>query len=114
MMKSEFEERFKKEYLETSPLKKYKWIREYEFLKDRQFRFDFANVRNKIAIEIQGGIWRRGRHNTGYGIAKDTEKHNLAILNGWKIFYITDYYIKKYQESITEHLFTLLKGKQNE
>lgn len=61
------------------------WIPEYKFLEDRKFRFDFANIELKIAIEIEGGCWVGGWHNRGSGYIKDMEKYNLATVMGWKV-----------------------------
>lgn len=62
--------------------------REYQFLDDRKFRFDFANKDHKIAIELDGGTFSRGKsgHTSGKGIAQDMEKYNLATLLGWRVF----------------------------
>ena len=58
--------------------------REYIFSK-RKFRFDFAFVPQKIAVEIEGGIWTAGRHSRGRGMEKDMCKYNLAAKLGWRI-----------------------------
>lgn len=39
----------------------------------------------KIGIEVQGGVWRGGKHGRGSGVARDMEKRNLGILNGWRV-----------------------------
>jgi very-short-patch-repair endonuclease len=58
---------------------------EYKFHPTRKWRFDFADVENKIAIEIEGGVWTRGRHTRGSGYIKDVEKYNAATVCGWKV-----------------------------
>ena len=58
---------------------------EVTFCKGRKFRFDFAIVDKKIAIEIEGGIFSGGRHTRGAGFAKDMEKYNIAVENGWVV-----------------------------
>lgn len=60
---------------------------EYNFSPDRDFRFDFASPQNKVAIEVQGGIWKgkRGGHTSGVGYKRDMEKFNLAASLGWRI-----------------------------
>jgi very-short-patch-repair endonuclease len=64
---------------------------EYKFLANRRFKFDFAHLETKIAIEVQGGIWMaRSGHSGGTGVQKDYEKQNLASANGWRIFLLSD------------------------
>lgn len=58
---------------------------EYRFDPDRRWRFDFAFIPQKIAVECEGGTWMNGRHNRGYGIEKDMEKYNRAVMLGWKV-----------------------------
>ena len=44
------------------------WTGEYKGIEGRKFRFDCANPKQKIAIEIEGGIWlgRKGGHTGCY------------------------------------------------
>ena len=60
---------------------------EFEFCKERKFRIDFAEPFLKIAIEIDGGIWMRGKsgHSSGTGIKRDQEKTTLLSQYGWSI-----------------------------
>lgn len=62
---------------------------EFKFLNNRKFRFDFACLDKKIAIEIEGATWTKGRHTRGAGYSNDCEKYNLAQLNGWQVFRFT-------------------------
>lgn len=68
--------------------------REYNFHPTRKWRFDFAipvivqegradNL--KVAVEIEGGIWRRGRHTRGKGYQGDLDKYNAAAAEGWTV-----------------------------
>lgn len=66
-----------------------KSVREFKFLKERDFRFDVAIPEFKIAIEYEGGIFSHGRHVRGKGYAKDCVKYNLAVINGWKVLRYT-------------------------
>jgi very-short-patch-repair endonuclease len=61
---------------------------EVYFLDNRMFRFDFANRQYKIAVELDGGTFSKGKsgHTSGKGIAQDMEKYNLATLLGWRVF----------------------------
>ena len=62
------------------------WKREYKFHHTRKWRFDFAHIQEKIAVEIEGGTWVQGRHNRGDGFAKDCEKYNEAARYGWRVY----------------------------
>lgn len=66
----------------------YKYQKEYKF-SERKFRFDYALPDYKIAIEIEGGVWIRGRHNRALGYKRDLEKYNLATTMGWRILRYT-------------------------
>ena len=59
--------------------------REYRFAPPRRWRFDFAFVDKQLAVEIEGGVWSRGRHVRGTGYAKDCEKYSEAAILGWRI-----------------------------
>ncbi len=63
--------------------------REFRFHNTRRWRFDFAWPDKKIAIEVQGGLWRGGSHVTSRGVSRDIEKHNHAVELGWTILYAT-------------------------
>jgi hypothetical protein len=63
--------------------------REYYFHPKRKWRFDFAFLERKIAVEIEGGTWINGRHNRGSSIAKDFEKYNAAASLGWLVYRFT-------------------------
>jgi len=62
---------------------------EYQFCETRRFRFDFAWPAQKVAVEMEGGIWSRGRHVRGAGFARDCEKYNLATSLSWDVFRLT-------------------------
>ena len=60
-------------------------IREYQAIKGRKFRFDFAWLERKLLVEVNGGTYTKGAHSTGAGIARDYEKCNLGVLQGWRV-----------------------------
>lgn len=62
-------------------------IEEYRF-SERRFRFDFANLKTKIAIEVEGGVYTNGAHGSVSGILRDIEKYNLATSMGWVVLRI--------------------------
>lgn len=60
-------------------------VPEYQFHSARRWRFDFAWPMQRIAIEIDGGIWSQGRHTRGSGYLRDLAKFNAAMMLGWKV-----------------------------
>lgn len=71
------------------------WAREVRFDAVRQWRFDFAWPPQRIAVEIDGGTWKRTRGGRSAGHAHpqrmedDNEKRNAARLQGWRVFQFT-------------------------
>jgi very-short-patch-repair endonuclease len=63
--------------------------REFRFCPTRRFRFDFAFPKQKLAVEIEGGIWTAGRHTRGSGYAHDLDKYNAAARLGWTVLRYT-------------------------
>jgi very-short-patch-repair endonuclease len=63
----------------------YDYVREYWFAKPRRWRFDFALVGPKLALEVEGGVFTRGRHVRPKGFISDCEKYNAATLLGWRV-----------------------------
>ena len=61
------------------------YVREYQAIPGRRFRFDFAWRKERLLVEINGGTYSKGAHSTGTGINRDYEKGNLAVLNGWRV-----------------------------
>jgi very-short-patch-repair endonuclease len=62
---------------------------EFRFHPKRKWRFDYAWPEHKIALEIDGGVWIRGRHNRAPGFLRDMEKMNEAALLGWRVLRCT-------------------------
>lgn len=63
--------------------------REVSFAPGRRFRFDYGWPLQKVALEVNGGVWTQGRHTRGAGYIRDMEKMNLAALNGWRVLQVT-------------------------
>jgi len=61
------------------------WEREFRFAPPRRWRLDFAWPALRVAVEIEGGIWVRGRHTRPTGFLRDAEKYNEAALAGWTL-----------------------------
>jgi hypothetical protein len=47
------------------------------------WRFDYAWPAEKIALEVEGGVFTRGRHTRGKGYMEDMRKYNEAKVRGW-------------------------------
>jgi len=62
---------------------------EHKFHPSRDWRFDLCWPEKKIALEVHGGIFTGGRHNTPAGFLKDMEKENAAAILGWRILKTT-------------------------
>ena len=58
--------------------------KEHKFAEGRRFRFDYYSF--GIAIELEGGVWSRGRHTRPTGFLNDMEKYNLAASMGILVF----------------------------
>lgn len=61
------------------------YVREYQAIPGRKFRFDFAFVDERLLVEINGGTYSRGAHARPLGIKRDYEKGNLAVQFGWRV-----------------------------
>lgn len=64
-------------------------VREHRFHTTRKWRFDYAVLKYKVAIEIDGGVWAYGRHNRAAGYIADMEKFNAAAASGWVVLKFT-------------------------
>lgn len=82
-------------------------VKEYRFYKNRQWRFDYALPKYKIAIEVEGGVWTQGRHVRPVGFLGDMNKYNMATLMGWRLFRTTP------KKLLTNDTLKLLKNAIN-
>jgi hypothetical protein len=62
---------------------------ELRFTPVRRWRFDWAWPRQRVALEIEGGVWTGGRHTRGKGFLGDIDKYNEAQRLDWKVFRCT-------------------------
>lgn len=62
-------------------------VTEHHFAKhiDRNWRFDFAFLSERVAVEVEGGLWIGGGHSRPSGVKKDMEKYNAAAVLGWRL-----------------------------
>ena len=64
-------------------------VKEHLFDPSRKWRFDYAIVDYKIALEVEGGVYTGGRHVRAVGFLKDLEKYNAASAQGWRVLRCT-------------------------
>ncbi len=62
---------------------------EHRFCPGRRFRFDWAWVEQRVALELEGGVWSRGRHVRPRGYERDCIKYSLAAILGWRVIRVT-------------------------
>ena len=62
-------------------------ITEHRFHPTRRWRFDYAILEHKIAIEKDGGVWMKGggAHSRPQNILRDMEKLTQANVLGWTV-----------------------------
>lgn len=74
-------------------------IEEHKFHPRRRWRFDFCIPEHKIAIEYEGIFFNPiqgiSRHQHGIGYSKDCDKYNAAMVEGWKVFRVTQLHFKE-------------------
>jgi hypothetical protein len=76
---------------------------EWGFHDVRKFRLDFAVPSQRIAFEINGGLFIKGKtgsggaHSLPTSILRDMEKRNLATLLKWQIFEFTPQQVERGQ-----------------
>ena len=60
-------------------------IREYKFHAKRKWRLDYAWPDIRLAVEIEGGVWKEGggRHNRASGFIADIDKYNMLVEEEW-------------------------------
>jgi len=64
-------------------------VAEHRFHPLRKWRFDWAWVPQRCALEVQGGLFVGGRHARGPALMKEHEKLNAAAALGWRVCYVT-------------------------
>ncbi len=69
-------------------------VREYRFCLERRYRADFAWPEHRLLVEVEGGVYIRGRHVTPSGYEGDVEKYNLAQELGWRVLRFTGHMVR--------------------
>lgn len=65
------------------------WRVQYEFLEGRKYRADFAELRHRLIVEVQGGSWINGAHNRSIGYEQNCVRQAEAAIAGWTMLYAT-------------------------
>lgn len=73
------------------------WVRELRFHPVRKWRFDLAQSGMRLAVEVEGGVWRNGAHSRGKGFTEDCEKYAEALILGWSVLRVTTDQVKSGQ-----------------
>jgi very-short-patch-repair endonuclease len=83
----------------------WKFTQEYEYIHGDKSAFDFAWIRKKVGIELQGGIYGYGGHNSVSGLERDYRKYNLAQCYGWTVLQFSAAMLRNrvYVASIVRH-----------
>ncbi len=70
-------------------------VQEFLFDEVRKWRFDFSWPDRKVAIEIEGGVFSKGRHIRPKGFTEDIVKYNTAMIkHGWLVIRATTAQVK--------------------
>ncbi len=68
-------------------------VYEHQFCLERKWRFDLAFLPfapgNRVAIEVQGGLWTKGAHVRPARMIAEFEKWNTAASLNWRILFVT-------------------------
>jgi hypothetical protein len=62
---------------------------EYRFCAGRRWRFDWAWPGHRVALEVEGAVYARGRHVRGKGYTADCRKYSKAAALGWRVLRCT-------------------------
>lgn len=81
---------------------------EFKFHPTRKWRADFAYPERKVLIEVEGGVYARGRHTRGRGYNSDCEKYNAAVEMGYSVFRYTSSMVN--DGSAIEQIVRVLNG----
>ena len=61
---------------------------EYRFHPERKWRLDIAWPERRIGMEVQGGIYIRGRHTRGSYLKNEYEKLTELACMGWRVLFV--------------------------
>lgn len=84
------------------------FVEQHKAIPNRMFLWDFGFLDYKVLVEVQGGIWMKGKraHTSGTGVRRDAEKSNLALINGFVTVIITTDMIGKSKGKLAIYFIT--------
>lgn len=109
MSKSQLEDEFETRWMQLAPDAPAPIRDGFKPIPGRRFRFDFCWPDKLTALEVMGGSRGYGRHNRPEGQQQDYTKHNLAVLLGWRILYVTGEMLHEDPAGLVEMILVLLK-----
>lgn len=62
---------------------------QFHFVPGRQHRFDRAWPEQRVAVEVQGGVWSDDGHGRKSMVARDCWRFALAAALGWRVLPVT-------------------------
>lgn len=65
------------------------YVTEYQFVKDRKWRSDYAVPSIKLLIEFEGGMFVKSRHTSSEGYTRDCDKYNRDSLEKFTVLRYT-------------------------
>lgn len=83
----------------------------------RGYRWDVAFVKDKLAVEVDGGIWSEGAHGHPLTILRNMAKRNWAARLGWRCLAFSTAQVKKGEaiafiyETLTGKVWSAWEGK---
>jgi len=83
---------------------------EYRFHPFRKWRFDFAWPDQKVAVEMEGGVFTGGAHTRGGHYQSDCQKYNAGVLLGWRILRYTTADVRKRPIQMVAEVMQLLNS----
>jgi very-short-patch-repair endonuclease len=91
-------------------------VPEYKFDPERKWRFDFAWPDVKVAVELEGAVWkgRFGGHTSGKGYLKDIEKYNRAASLNWLVLRYTKEDLEGDPQAMIDQIERTIRGRKHE
>lgn len=86
-------------------------VTEYKFHPERRWKFDVCWPDAKVAVELEGGVYSKGRHTRPTGYIADCEKYNAAAEMGFTVLRYTRDDLEKRPVAVIEQVRRVIEGK---